>query len=280
MPPRRVVTSKSREPRERYAEEVRKLRLDRGLSFRQIGEQLGWDASLFSKIESGETVGGPEVAQAMDHFYGTKDMVLALWELAIADRTQFKARYQRYMLLESEALSLWHFGVSVLHGLLQTREYAREVLASGGHTGEELEKQVKARLTRRELIEGERAPLFRAVVSEAVLRTALKDEAAWREQLKFLVEMSERSNVKLHVLPFSAGPHGLDSTDVMFLRLQDGRTVAYIENAYQGELIETNSAVERLQRAYDALRDLALAPAESRTFILRMLEEASCDPST
>ena len=32
--------------------------------------------------------------------------------------------------------------------------------------------------------------------------------------------------------------------------------------------------------AYDAVRDLALSPAESRKFILRMLEEVPCDPST
>lgn len=58
----------------------------------------------------------------------------------------------------------------------------------------------------------------------------------------------------------------------MFLRL-DGRTVAYVEHAYRGELIEENGSVEQLQRAYDAVRDAALPPAKSREFILRMLEE-------
>nr|WP_306322201.1 MULTISPECIES: DUF5753 domain-containing protein [unclassified Streptomyces] len=168
-----------------------------------------------------------------------------------------------------------------MHGLLQTPGYARELLAAGGHRGEELEKQVKARIGRRELIEGEDAPPFRSIVSEAVLRTELRDKAEWKEQLRHLAEVAEWSNVTLQVLPFSAGLHGLNSTDVMFLRLPDGRTVAYVENAYEGELIEKNVAVERLQRAYDALRDLALSAAESRKLILRMLEEEEpCDPST
>lgn len=69
-------------------------------------------------------------------------------------------------------------------------------------------------------------------------------------------------------------------TDVMFLRLLDGSTVAYTENAHRGELVEDSGAVEHLQRAYDAMRDQALSPTESRKFILRMLEEVPCDPES
>ncbi|MFF0482207.1 helix-turn-helix domain-containing protein [Streptomyces sp. NPDC004435] len=280
MPPRRVVTGRSQEPRQRFAEELRHLRARSGASLRQLGDRLGWDWSLFGKMEKGETLGGPEVVQALDQHYGTSGMLLVLWELARGDKTQFKERYRRYMTLEAEAVSLWHFAVSVLPGLLQTPGYAREVLAAGGLRGDELEQQVEARMGRRDLLEGEEAPPFRTILSEAVLRTALRDRQAWSEQLEWLAEVAERPNVNLHVLPFSAGPCGLDSTDVMFLRLSDGRTVAYTENAYRGELIEDNRPVERLQRAYDAVRDLALSPAESRKFILRMLEEVPCDPST
>lgn len=109
---------------------------------------------------------------------------------------------------------------------------------------------------------------------------ALLNTLAWRGQLEYLAEMAERRNIAVQVLPFSAGPYGLDSTDVWFLRLPYGRTVAYTENAYKGDLIEDGAAVEKLQGAYDAVRDLALTPAESRKFVLRMLEEVPCDPST
>ncbi|MFF8915630.1 helix-turn-helix domain-containing protein [Streptomyces sp. NPDC015032] len=280
MPTRRAVTGRSREPRARFAEELRLLRTARGDSLRQLGERLGWDWSLFGKMEKGETVGGPEVVQALDHYYGTPGLLLALWELAISDQTQFRERYRRYMALEAEATSLWHFAVSVLPGLLQTPGYAREVLAAGGIKEPELTQQVEARMGRRELLEGAGAPPFRTIVSEAVLRTQLRDAGEWRGQLEHLGRVGERGEVTVQVLPFSAGPYGLDSTDVWFLRLAGGRTVAYTENAYKGELIEADGPVERLQRAYDAVRDLALPPAESRKFILRMLEEVPCNPST
>jgi transcriptional regulator with XRE-family HTH domain len=279
LPQRRLVTGRSQEPRRRFAEELRTLRAQRGESLRQLGERLGWDWSLFGKMEKGETLGGPEVVQALDQYYGTPGLLLALWELARADKTQFREQYRQYMVLEAEAVSLWHFGVSVLPGLLQTPAYATELLAAGGFKGLELEAQVKARMGRRELLEGEDAPPFRTILSEAALRTPLRRRPAWREQLSYLLEVADRENVTVHVLPFSAGLYGLDSTEVWFLRQPAGHTVAYTENAHRGELIEEHGSVERLQRAYDAVRDMAMSPAESRKFILRMLEEVPCDTS-
>ncbi|MEV6836388.1 helix-turn-helix transcriptional regulator [Streptomyces sp. NPDC051133] len=280
MPARRVVTGRSQEPRRRYAEELRRLRTSRGLSLRALADAVGWDPSLFRKLESGETSGSPEVAEALDRYYGTPGLLLAMWELAVGDPTQFREQYRRYMVLESEAVSLWHYSVSAPPGLLQTAGYAREALAAGWIKEHELDQQIEARLGRRQLLETEHPPLFRVILSEAVLRTALRDTGAWREQLEHLVEASERPNITLQVLPFSAGPHGLTNTAVMFLRLADGRTVAYSENDLRGELVEENSSVELLQRRYDAMRDLALSPAESRKFILRRLEEMPCETST
>ncbi|WP_406467887.1 helix-turn-helix domain-containing protein [Streptomyces hirsutus] len=277
MSQRRAITGRSQEPRQRFAEELRTLRSASGMSLRALGERLGWDWSLFGKMEKGETIGSPEVVQALDTHYGTPGLLLALWELAAGDHTQFRERYRRYMALEAEAVSLWHFAVSVLPGLLQTPGYAREVLAAGGLKGKELDQQVDARMGRRELLEGEKAPSFRTILSEAVLRTPLRDVGEWRGQLEYLADVAERSNVTVHVLLQSAGVHGLLSADVWYLLLPEGRTVAYTENGYQGELIEEPGPVVRLQKTYDTVRDLALTPAESRKFILRRLEEVTCD---
>lgn len=280
MPQRRVVTGRSHEPRARFAEELRLLRAGKGESLRDLADRLGWDASTLGKMESGRSLGSPELVEALDQHYGTSGMLLALWELAVGDPTQFKEQYRRYMVLETEAHSLWHFGVSTVHGLLQADGYARELLALGGAKGEELDQQVEARTGRRKLLEEEDAPVFRAVLAEAVLRTPLRDAGAWREQLEHLLEAAQWPNVTIQVLPQDAGMHGLVSSDVMFLKLLGGRTVVYLENALRGELVEEITSVERLHRAYDAMRDLALNPAESRKFILRMLEESPCEPST
>ncbi|MGW0995024.1 helix-turn-helix domain-containing protein [Streptomyces sp. NPDC002523] len=279
MPQRLVITGRSQDPRERFTEELRRLRTERGLSLRDLAKEVGWDASQFSKMESGRTLGGPEIVQALDQYYGTPGLLVTLWELAVADPTQFKEQYRRYMILESEAMSLWHYGVSVLPGLLQTDGYAREVLALGGAKGDKLDQQVEARTGRRKLLEGDDPPPFRALLAEAVLRTPLQEASEWRRHLEHLLEVSQWPHVTIQVLPQQAGLHGLVSTAVMFLRLLDGRAVAYTENALRGELVEEYGSVERMHRAYDAMRDLALNPAESRKVILQTLEEVPCEPS-
>ncbi|MFF9017981.1 helix-turn-helix domain-containing protein [Streptomyces sp. NPDC014870] len=280
MPARRVVTGRSQEPRKRFAEELRKLRAERGDSLRRLGEVVGWDWSLFSKMEKGETLGGPEVVQALDTYYGTSGMLLVLWELALGDPTQFKERYRRYTALEAEAISLWHYAAYVLPGLLQTEAYARTLMESGGaFEGDELTRQVAARMGRRLLLEGDSAPTFRTILSETVLRTPLPVRAQWQEQLEHLLTAGDRRNITIQVVPHAAGLYALANTDVMFLKPTDGRTVAWVETAYSGEVVESTAAVDQLQHRYDVVRDLALSPADSRKLILRTLEEASCEPS-
>ncbi|MCA1221698.1 helix-turn-helix domain-containing protein [Streptomyces sp. 8L] len=280
MPQRRVVTGRSQQPRQRFVEELKALRAARGDSLRRLGEVLGWDWSLFGKMESGDTLGGPEVIQALDQHYGTPGLLLTLWELAIGDPTQFKEQYRRYMVLEGEAVSLWHYAPGVLPGLLQTAGYATELLASGGAGGEDLTQQVEARVRRAELLGGKHPPHFRTILSEAVLRTRLREPAEYRAQLEHLAEMAGRPNIALQVVRNEVGLHGLRSTDLMFLRMHDGETTAYVENDHRGELITESSRVEALQRRYDAMRDLALSPAESAKFVERLLEEEPCDVPT
>ncbi|MYV66074.1 helix-turn-helix domain-containing protein [Streptomyces sp. SID2131] len=279
MPARRAVTGRSQEPRKRFAEELRSLRAERGLTLRKLGEVVGWDWSLFSKMENGETLGGPEVVQALDQYYGTPGLLLTLWELAAVDPTQFKEQYQRYMRLEAESVSMWHYAVGALPGLLQTPGYARTLLSTSGMEGAELTKQVEARIGRRTLLSGDGAAQFRTILSETVLRTRLPNGDEWREQLEYLLTMSERQNVTIQVVPHEVGLHTLTNTDVMFLRLTDGRPVAWVETGYSGDLVEGAAAVEGLQLRYDRVRDLALSPAESRKFIMWTLEETSCEPS-
>jgi transcriptional regulator with XRE-family HTH domain len=279
-PQRRTVTSRSQEPRQRFAEELKALREASGESLRQLAEKVGWDFSLFGKMENGHTLGSADVVVALDQYYDTGTLLVTLWELALGDQGAFKEEYREYMQLESEAVSLWHFGVTRIPGMLQTRGYATEVLEAGDIRGEELAQQVEARLGRAELLTREGGPHFRTILYEAVLRMALREKGAWREQLEYLLKVSEHPYVTIQVLPFSAGPCSLDGSHVMFLKLPDGRTVAYTETAHRGELIQEHTALDRLQLAYDAMRDLALSLAESRKFIGQMLEEAPCDPST
>ncbi|WP_149182004.1 helix-turn-helix transcriptional regulator [Streptomyces sp. TRM49041] len=273
----RMVTGRSQEPRRRFAEELRSLRDQRGDSLRKLGEALGWDWSLFGKMERGQTLGSADVVEALDQYYGTPGFLLALWELAVGDTSRFVEQYRRFMALEAEATSIQLYAPSVVPGLLQTREYARTMFELAGVLEEEqIDQQVDARISRRDVLLGEAAPHFRAVLDETVLRRPLLGAGAWREQLKHLIAMAAQRNVAVQVLPFSAGLCELNNTETWLLRLPEGRTVAWVETGYKGELVQECTGVELLQRGYDRLRDHALSPRESTEFVQRVLEEVPC----
>lgn len=275
MPPRRTLSGLSQNPSVRYAEVLARLRAQSGDTLRDLEKALGWDFSLFGKLESGKSLGSPEVAQALDQHYGTGDLLFTLWELASSSPTQFRERYQRYMMLESsEATGIQQYSPAVVPGLLQTEAYAREVLTLGGmFPGDELDQQVAARVNRRDVITRDGGPNFRAILDEAVLRRTLPDPSDWSEQLKALLDFTSFPHVSLQVLPFSENLREMSNTDVSFLRLRDGRTVAWVETGYNGELIDDAVEVERLQFRYDGLRDHALSPSRSSDFIQHVMEE-------
>ncbi|MCH0542353.1 helix-turn-helix domain-containing protein [Streptomyces sp. MUM 203J] len=279
MEPNHGVTGRSQEPRRRFAEELKSLREQRGDSLRQLGAALGWDWSLFGKMEKGVTLGSVDVVEALDQYYGTSGVLLTLWELAVGDTPQFKARYRRYMKLEARATSIHQYSPSVVPGLFQTREYAHRMLVLGGtEPGKRLDQQVNARLSRRKLLTRDEAPKFRAILDESVLRRGLSDQAAWREQLTHLAEAATWWNVRVQVLPFSAGVREMSNTDTAFLRLPDGMTLTWVETGYGGELVEEAARVDELLQRYDQLRDHALSPHQSVEFVQRVLEETPCPP--
>jgi transcriptional regulator with XRE-family HTH domain len=220
MPQRLVVTELSHEPRKRFAEEVRRLRVERGLSLRDLSKAVGWDSSLFGKMESGNTLGGPEVVQALDQYYGTGPLLLTLWELALGDPTQFKEQYRRYMVLEAEATSLWQYSVSACLVCFR-RTGTREALAGwlprqgAGPAGRSAHRSAEVagglRTRRRS------APPLRSGAAHAPT-----DKQAWRQQLEFWQRRRSARTSPSTSCRSASGLHGLVSTDVMFLRLLDG----------------------------------------------------------
>lgn len=62
-------------------------------------------------------------------------------------------------------------------------------------------------MERQKLLVAERSAQFHCVLDEAALRRPYGERAVMREQLKHLIEVSERPNVRLQVMPFSLGGH-------------------------------------------------------------------------
>ena len=143
---------------------LRFLREKAGKSLGQLADETGYDKSYLSRLESGERLSKVTVMEDLDGYYECGDLLISLWRIARIDA--FKDKYKEYMRLEATARIMYVYTPDV-PGLLQTEEFAREVLSEPQTTGkdtEAIEEQVAARLGRQLLLSKSPAPSVRFII--------------------------------------------------------------------------------------------------------------------
>jgi transcriptional regulator with XRE-family HTH domain len=253
---------------------LRFLREKAGKSLGQLADESGYDKSYLSRLESGERLSKVAVMEDLDAYYGAGDLLVSHWRVARIDA--FKDKYKEYMRLEATA-RIMHVYTPNVPGLLQTEDFAREVLSEPQATdqdAEAVEEQVAARLGRQLLLRRNPAPSVRFVIDELALRRPPASAETWEGQLLHIESVAQWPNVVVQVLPFSAGIHHLMGKGSLTLLWQkDGSAVAYTEGDSSGLLMDDPEDVLRHRLSYDRLRDRALSPSDSLTFIRDVLEE-------
>ncbi|MFF8918803.1 helix-turn-helix domain-containing protein [Streptomyces sp. NPDC015032] len=252
---------------------LRYLREKSGRSLGQLAEETRYDKSYLYRLEMGQRLSKLAVMEDLDRHYESGGLLVQLWK--VARREVFKDKYKEFMRLENLARIMWMYQLAV-PGLLQTEEYAREMLSASpaaNGNAEWVEEQVAARLGRQEILHRSPAPQVRVILDEVALRRQATDPKVWADQLTHLIEVAELPSVTLQVLPFSAGIHGLMGSHLWLLWAPDGSSVAYVEGNEFGELIEDPDKVADYRLSYDRVRDLALSPSDSLAFIRGVLEE-------
>ncbi len=124
--------------------------------------------------------------------------------------TELPEWFGLYVSLEDSAATIRQYESELVPGLLQTRAYAEQVtrMPPGYIDEEEIQHRVSVRLKRQSLLTRAGAPQLDAVVNEAVLRPLVGGEAVMGEQLEHLLDITQRENVSVRIVPWSAGAHG------------------------------------------------------------------------
>lgn len=103
-------------------------------------------------------------------------------------------------------------------------------------------------MTRQQILRGDEPVDFATVVDESVLRRVIGSPEVMRSQLTALLEVAERPNVEVRVLPLSRGAHaGLDGTFWLYEMPDPYPDVASV-NALAGKLYVEEDAAARPPR--------------------------------
>jgi transcriptional regulator with XRE-family HTH domain len=267
----------------RLARELRRLRDEHQLTLQEVADRLGWSRATVSRLETGQTrPRHGDVADLLD-LYGVpspeRDALITLarqatqrgWWTAYGD-----VFTDSYVGIEDESADIRNWDPQLIHGLLQTDDYARAVITAGRMLPgpRHVERRVAARKIRQKLLDRQNAPRMHAVFDEAVLHRAVGGEAVMKAQLLALAESAMRPNVTIQILPYAAGAHpGLDSrfTILSFAHHADP-DIAYVEGTMGDVYLESVEETAQHRRRFDRISALALPPADSIELLIRSAE--------
>jgi transcriptional regulator with XRE-family HTH domain len=277
--------------RRRLGSELRRLREAQSIKLEEVAERLGLAPSTLSRIETGKAPTRTAYLNSMLELYGVDDPAQRQVLLDMAREGHRKGwwavwdgvlptGFGIYVGLEAEASSLRIYESQVVHGLLQTEEYARMVMTivRRRQTAEEIDRLVTLRLQRQEvLLRADPIDLW-IILDEAVLRRMTAPKDMMLRQFEHLCEASSWPNVTLQILPFGAGLHAGLGGPFAIIEFPErfDPDVVYSEGVTgQAYMEEREREVRARSEAFDLLRATALPPAESLRLIQSIYEESA-----
>ncbi|SCL52761.1 helix-turn-helix domain-containing protein [Micromonospora peucetia] len=245
------------------AGELRRLRVERGLSQEELARLINYSGSLVGMVEIGRRTPSLDFVRRADEALesgGLLGRILPLVSLETAP-----AWFRPWVAVEQEAATLWWFEISVLPGLLQTEEYARVVLQDGGLVPDaEVEERVAARLQRQQILDRAQPPQLVAVIDEMILRRPVADRfGVMSEQVDHLIELAARPHVHLHVIPAEVGVHAGMAGPFILAGYDDGGWVAHLDSPLRAQVLDRAEEIASLHRRWESVRSEALSRRQS-----------------
>ena len=184
--------------------------------------------------------------------------------------------YATYIALEAEARSLRCYDALIVHGLLQTEDYAREVIRAGLMqlaSDSEVERRVEVRRNRQVLLTDREPPLeLWCVIDENILRRMIGGADVMRAQYARLVELADLPNVTLQVLPHDVGAHPGAAGTFAILEFPERYMpeVGYVEALNSALYVEGDTDVHAYSLVFNRLVAEALGINESAAILRRL----------
>ncbi|MFE2062078.1 helix-turn-helix domain-containing protein [Streptomyces sp. NPDC059467] len=267
--------------------QLRRLREARGITREAAGYSIRASESKISRMELGRVSFKTRDVEDLLTLYGITDEAEREQLLSLAREANvagwwhsysdvLPSWFPTYVGLEGAAHLIRAYEVQFVHGLLQTEDYARAVVRRGmkGASEADVERRVTLRMERQKYLVSENAPDFHIVLDEAALRRPYGDREVMRGQLQHLVEISERSNVRLQIMPFSFGGHSGEGGAFTILSFpeSDLSDVVYLEQLTSALYLDKREDVAQYEQALKELQQDSPGPDESRDLLRGLLQ--------
>jgi transcriptional regulator with XRE-family HTH domain len=256
--------------RRQLGRRLRSLRESAGKTREDVAVAQICSRAKLEKAEHGRIMIRPGDVRELCHFYevdprttevlaqlayGTKDP--DWWERYSAT---MRPDFGLYVGLEAAASALHGYEPEVIHGLLQTPDYARavELATRLDATTAVIERNVELRMERQRTVLGAPSTLrLEVVLGECALRRAVEPAGVLPAQIQHLHRVARRDHVDIRVLPLMAGqvPAMLGAFSVLDFTDPADPPVAYVETYGGAHYPEEPAQVEQYRRRFAVVRE-------------------------
>ncbi len=267
--------------------QLRRLREAKRISLEEAGNVIRASHSKISRLETGRVGFKDRDVVDLLTLYGVVDEKEREALRSLASRANSPGWwhdysdvlpnwFEAYVGLEEAASQIRAYEVQFVPGLLQTEDYARAVTMLAYSNPREINRRVNLRLARQSVLTREDPPSLWAVLDEAVLRRPIGGASAMRTQLKHLIEMSQRPNVTVQIVPFKAGGHAAAGGPFSVLRFAeyDLPDIVYLEQLSSALYLDKQDVVDSYLAVMERLCIEAATPATSVKTLRALLREA------
>jgi hypothetical protein len=255
-------------PATHFGRQMRKERLARGWSLREFSAHTGINIGHASRIENGKRPPTEKVATACDAAFPERRGWFLEYYMEMRGWSEVPAAFRDWSELEDKAASLRVWMPGIMHGLLQTEDYAAALISTlPGVPRETVAARVAGRMDRqRRVLLRDDPPRAWFIVDELSLYREVGSRQVMAAQLNRLREAAAMQTLTLQVLPAVA--HCANASEFII-----ADRAAYAEHVAGGYVFTDDETVAALAVRFDTLRGECYRVSES-TALLERLERA------
>lgn len=252
--------------RKNFGRQHAKHRRAAGLTQEEMADRMGFAVKTLQMYEQGGRTPTLAYAKKADEVLGLGGVLANLAELCRADGSPFGSFLEH----EARASVIRTYSPQVVHGLLQTPDYALAVMRAADPTMD-LDEGLRVRMERQEALSRSEPVRLHVILDEAVLWREIGGPGVLLEQLQKLTELP--SSVVIQVLPFEEGEHAGVDGGLTLLEFPDGDDpVVNISSWGFSAIMDDPDEVKRARESLDMLMSVALSPETSAAMIRDQME--------
>lgn len=244
---------------------VRRLREAAGLKQVELAAQVNVSRAYIGHVELGKTRCRFDFARRLDIALQANGEIIRAWNelLESIKSVKYAAYFVDFPKAESTANVIRVYETHIVNGLFQTEAYASVMIKDPDI--------LNTRMNRQKQVMSEPVPKIFVVLEESILHRQVGTREVMRAQLEYLLELSERPNIRLQVLPTV---YVEDARAAFTIATQADRSdAAYLVTGTGGVTSADPEDLANLSERFASLQAEALNVRDTRALIRKVIDE-------